>query len=290
MLREVKHGGFGSGVKEAVVCMTFPLWLTEAGEIVPEGVAHETMCKPEDVEPVALPEDPEALSRLAPLFLTYEEGREAHLAAEGLREEELEGLPVQPGTLAHDVEKAVEKLIAKPIWSMIFTDLHTCAFGHLDQGAPGEAPGDAEVYTPVERCAAQFYLSIHSANAANTKHISDSLGVKNALWGEQSKEDLNKRLVNFHVPHWLHGPMRRGCITGTMAVSDSIPVSMKCNMGGLSEALLAAFYHSFLPCNRTLFRYVGSSEMRIVIDSCSDVKLATCPYEVGASDNLINLP
>jgi hypothetical protein len=177
VLCEVKKSGLASDLLDAVVCMTYPLWLTETGENTPEAIAHETMCKPEDVGPALLPSDPVARARLEALFLTHAEARKVALILMDLTEADLQDMSAQPGTMSSDVERLCKKLRAKPIWSMIFADLRACAFGHLDQGPLDVTISGLQVEAVNEddRLAAQFYLSVLSANAANSANAACSM-------------------------------------------------------------------------------------------------------------------
>ena len=302
VLLSINRRGLGEGLAESAICLTSPLWITDDGEVPPAAIAHETMCKPFDLRNVTeLPEKEEASTKLRPLFLTHEEAYAAYLASTLITEDMLEGVAMQPGTLAYDVEKEVRKLMEKPIWSMIHADLREVAFGHLEDqglitgGAGGSRRGDAvgamgagEVWSQEERVAALFYLSCLSANAAHAANISDSLGViRTAGMQTRSSSELNNRLLNFHAPHWLLGPMKRAHLASlsSMATSDSIPVCASVDVDKLSNPLKAALYSGFLQCNRVLFTEVCSDQTYIVNDSCSDTKLATIPYETGVTPN-----
>ena len=260
--------------EECYFLTTMPLWLGANGEeVITPMIAHETMCKPEDLHEVEKP-----VKEAIHAFFSAAEIKTVGDAEDGDAWDDVDERSDQ-GREDYSSGQFVRVLQHVPIWSQLVKALY-CIIHPINR-ARARAHADEQRVQ-----AALFYASIITANATNEDAA--------AAWGAspEAASAWKGRLMNYHAYKWLKETADRALTTRVgMGVTDSIPISLqRLNFDAMHKAggscAAATLYYIFAPLNRALFRHVRHPITRIFIDSCGDAKLCAAAYELGALNSI----
>ena len=251
-------------LQEAQFLTTMPLWLDRCGqERIPQWIAHETMLKPEDANPLAKSPTGAAAS----IVLSYDEIRTLLLAFD---RSESDGESESECRTGSEMDSTYVRLLqTTPIWTMLVKDLH----------ASLQAP--AAHVDPELRLAQLMFFTMLCANAAN-HDLAAALSCSEAVCSQ-----LRGRVVNNHCPTWLQQPANRLMLDSKegLATTDSIPLCFTtANFDEVKANSLRAtawlLWH-FLDINALLLRHVRHPSTPVHNDCASEVKLMLFGYEMG---------